>query len=116
MSISKWKKLGLKTRIAYITAIVAFIIGWGLTIAAFFYPPVGIIHESVLWVLGQALLYAASVLGIGMYVTGQVRSMRNTMNRYIRHTGKPDPYAKMDFEEVNDVYDDDINDSEEDNG
>ncbi len=109
MSTSKWKKLGLKTRIAYITAIVAFVIGWGLTLAAFFYPTVGIIHESVLWVLGQALLYAASVLGIGMYVTGQVRSMRNTTNRYIRNTGRPDPYAKMDFEEVNDVYDDDIN-------
>jgi hypothetical protein len=105
MSLSKWKKLGLKTRIAYITAVVAFVVGWGLTIAAFFYPPIGIIHESVLWVLGQALLYAASVLGIGMYVTGQVRSMRNTMDRYIRHTGRPDPYAEMDFEEVSDVYD-----------
>ena len=102
--MSKWKKLGLKTRIAYITAIVAFIIGWALTIAAFFCPPLGIIHESVLWVLGQALLYAASVLGIGMYVTGQVRSMKNTMNRYMRQ-GQTGHYEE-DYEEVSDVYDD----------
>ena len=103
--MSRWKKLGLKTRIAYVTAIVAFVIGWGLTIAAFFCPPLGIIHESVLWVLGQALLYAASVLGIGMYVTSQVRSMKSTMNRYMRH-GQPDHYGE-DYEEVSDVYEDD---------
>ena len=55
-SISKerWAELDLKTRIAYVTATVAFGLGWGLTIASFIVPPLGIVSDSVLWILGQS--------------------------------------------------------------
>ena len=46
------KNLSLKDFIAYLTAILAFLIGWGVTIAGFIIPPVGDIADSVLWVLG----------------------------------------------------------------
>ena len=78
-----WSDLEVKTKIAYITAIIAFILGWGLTIAGFIYPPIGAISDSVLWVLGQALVYAASVFGVGMYVTGSVRTMKRDIRRFI---------------------------------
>ena len=74
-----WKELDIKTKIAYITAVFAFVIGWGLTIAGFLVPPTGIISDSVLWVLGQALIYAASVFGVGMYVTGSVKGMKSAI-------------------------------------
>ena len=79
----KWTELDLKTRIAYITAIVAFILGWCLTIAGFVAPPLGIVSDSVLWVLGQSLVYAASVLGIGMYVTGSVKGMKRAIGEFM---------------------------------
>lgn len=80
----KWSELDLKTRIAYITAIVAFSVGWGLTIAGFCLPPVAVVADSILWILGQALLYAASVLGIGMYVTGSMKGMKRSIAHFMR--------------------------------
>lgn len=79
-----WKDLDLRTRIAYTTAIAAFVIGWGLTIAAFFVTPIGIVSDSVLWVLGQALTYAAAVLGVGMYTVSSVRRMRTEIRGFMR--------------------------------
>lgn len=78
-----WKDLDIKQRIAYITAIAAFVIGWGLTIAGFIIGA-GVISDSVLWVLGQALVYAASVFGVGMYVTNEVRGMKRNIRRFLR--------------------------------
>lgn len=85
--MDKWKDLDIKNKVAIITAIVAFVVGWGLTIAGFIVPPVGEVADSILWILGQALLYAASVLGIGMYVGGEVRRMKTEINRYMRNGG-----------------------------
>lgn len=77
-----WSELEVKTKIAYITAIVAFALGWGLTIAGFVIGA-GVISDSVLWVLGQALVYAASVFGVGMYITGSVRNMKRSIARFM---------------------------------
>ena len=79
----KWSQIDVKSKIAYITAIVAFIAGWGLTIAGFIVPPVGAVTDSVLWILGQALVYAASVFGVGMYVTSSVRGMKESIGRFM---------------------------------
>ena len=77
-----WKQLDVKTKIAYITAVVAFIIGWGLTIAGFIVGA-GVISETVLWVLGQALVYAASIFGVGMYTTSAVKGMKKDISDYL---------------------------------
>lgn len=61
-------KMTVKDAIAYTTSILAFIIGWGVTIAGFIIPPVGDIADSVLWVLGQSLIYTSSILGVSMYM------------------------------------------------
>ena len=79
----RWIELDLKTRIAYVTAIIAFVLGWCLTIAGFIAPPLGIVSDSVLWILGQSLVYAASVLGIGMYVTGSVKGMKRAIGDFM---------------------------------
>lgn len=79
-----WSSLDLKTKIAYVTAIVAFIAGWLLTFGAFCIPPIAEVADSILWILGQSLLYAASVLGIGMYITGSVRGMKRAIGQFMR--------------------------------
>lgn len=84
------KKMDIKSKFALGTAIVAFAIGFGLTIAGFYTPPKGEVHDSVLWILGQALIYTASVLGIGMYfnskteeINRRVEEMRADARRYL---------------------------------
>ena len=80
----QWKEINIKDKIAYISAIGAFIIGWGLTIAGFIVPPIGMVSDSVLWVLGQSLVYAASVFGVGMYVSNSVRGMKRDIKQFMR--------------------------------
>lgn len=57
-----------KDKLSYIFAGAAFIAGWGLTIAGFIVAPLGIVDDSVLWILGQALVFTGSVIGITMHV------------------------------------------------
>lgn len=82
--VEKWKDLNIKSKIAIYTAIIAFALGWSLTIAAFIVPPTGDISDSVLFVLGQALIYAASVFGITNYFTAEARDLRNYLKDEIK--------------------------------
>ena len=81
--MGKWKEQDVRTKIAYVTALIAFVIGWGLTIAGFCVPPLGAVSDSVLWILGQALVYAASVFGVGMYTVGSVKGMKREIADFI---------------------------------
>lgn len=56
--------------------------GVGITTAGFIIPPAGEIHDSVLWVLGQALLYSGSIFGITLYTKRKLGEIEeNLMNR-----------------------------------
>ena len=79
-----WKSIDIKQKFAIVTAVLAFVVGWGLTIAGFIIPPQGEVADSVLWILGQALVYTASVLGIGMYFNNQMVKFRADTRRYIK--------------------------------
>lgn len=85
-----WKGMDIKQKFAIVTAVVAFIVGWGMTIAGFIIPPQGEVADSVLWILGQALIYTASVLGIGMYFNNQMVKFRTDTRRYIDRELKED--------------------------
>ena len=77
-----YDKCTIKEKIAVITAVLAFVLGWALTIAGFIVPPIGDISNSVLWVLGQALIYAASVFGITSYFKSESVQMKRDMERF----------------------------------
>lgn len=79
-----WKDLNIKSKMAIYTAMIAFALGWLLTIAAFIVPPTGVISDSVLFVLGQALIYAASVFGITNYFTAEARQMKKDLANYVK--------------------------------
>lgn len=87
-----WKELNIHKKIAYITAIIAFFIGFGLTIAGFIIGD-GDITDSVLWVLGQVLVYCASIFGVGIYTTNAVRGMRQDINDFMH---KKEPYPDIE--------------------
>ncbi len=76
-------KMDTKQKTAFITAIIAFVAGWGLTIAGFCVPPTGEVSGSVLAVLGEAMVYAASVFGVSMYFGHEMAKFRHDTRQYI---------------------------------
>lgn len=66
--MERWNDLGIKTKGAYISAVISFVIGWTLIVWGFIIEPTGEVHSSIQWVLGQALVYCASVFGLTGYV------------------------------------------------
>ena len=79
-----FKDLNIKEKLAIISACAAFTIGWGLVICAAFVPIV-LSEQGVLWILGQALIYSASVFGLGMYFKAESVQMKHDINRHIQH-------------------------------
>lgn len=79
-----YSELDFKNRLAVITCLIAFGLGWSLTIAGFIIPPLGEVADSILWILGQSLLYTASVLGIGMYTNNLVKNGIRGIRRDLR--------------------------------
>ncbi|MCH5241793.1 MAG: hypothetical protein J1F67_05145 [Muribaculaceae bacterium] len=69
-----------KEIIAYFMAFLSFGIGYGLTIAGFCVEPRGEVHGSVLAVLGEALAFAGSILGISMYIKSEFRTMKKHLS------------------------------------
>lgn len=86
MKKERWCDLSVKEKTAIISAIAAFIAGWALTVAGFILPPVGEVADSVLWILGQTLVYAASVFGITTYFTSETRRMKNDIRDYVERS------------------------------
>lgn len=79
-----WSDLNIKERLAIISACAAFTIGWGLVICAAFVP-ILLSEQGVLFILGQALIYSASVFGVALYFKAESVQMKQDISRHIRH-------------------------------
>lgn len=75
-----------KDTITVWSAICMLTFGAILTIAAFILPPMGEIHDSVLWVLGQSLIYAGGALGIANYAKASAREAVEEQVRMFKTT------------------------------
>ena len=72
-SVATWSAVGM----------LAF--GVGITTAGFIIPPSGEIHDSVLWVLGQVLLYSGSIFGITLGQIEETIANRLPKNKNIKN-------------------------------
>jgi len=80
-----WKDLSIKDQLAVGTAVLAFLAGWLLTgIAAFV--PLLLSEQSILWILGQSLVYSASVFGVAAYFRSESVQLRRDVDRQLAHT------------------------------
>lgn len=77
-----WKDLNIKERLSIISACIAFTIGWTLTCLAAFVPLL-LSEQATLWVLGQALVYSASVFGLAAYFKSETVQMKKDMEHYL---------------------------------
>lgn len=58
----------MKISLQQITAVGMLIFGCTLTAIGFFMEPQGEVSSSVMWILGQCLIYAGSVFGLKAYI------------------------------------------------
>ena len=78
-----WDELNIKEKLSIASACAAFTIGWGLVICAAFVP-ILLSEQGVLFILGQALIYSASVFGDALYFKAESVQMKQDINRQIR--------------------------------
>jgi len=75
---------GIKENLTYGSAIGMLMFGVMLTTAGFIIDPQGQIHDSVLYVLGQCLLFAGSVMGVSAYTAGRMRHIEHEIDHRFR--------------------------------
>ena len=92
---TKWVDLNIKDKLAILSAIIAFVLGWCMSIAGFWIPPVGEVADSILWILGQALLYAASVFGVSAYFRSESVQLRKDIDKHLEHVERMRLREKM---------------------
>lgn len=61
-----------KDSIAVISACVMLLFGITLTAIGFALDPAGEVSDSVLWILGQSLIYAGGIFGVAAYTKNMV--------------------------------------------
>lgn len=59
-----WNEL---CHIKELTALFALIFGFALSVAGFIVSPLGVVDDSVLWIMGQCFIYAGSIYGISTH-------------------------------------------------
>lgn len=108
---------GIKENIIYGSALFMLVFGVGLTIAGFIIPPAGQVHDSVLWVLGQCLIYAGSGMGISAYTSGKIREMQRGIDRrfdrYERHHRRGDCSISSTYDDDEEASETDCNGEEQ---
>ena len=62
------------------SAVMMLVAAVGFAAAGFIVSPLGEIHDSVLWVIAQFLIYAGSALGITTYIQYQFKDIRKDLN------------------------------------
>ena len=106
-----------KDNITVCSAVAMLIFGCVLTTIAFFIEPMGEIHDSVLWVLGQCFIYAGGALGIANYARSsakqEVDERFREFERHHRHH-RHIAAAEGDGEDLDDIttYEKPIDDGE----
>jgi hypothetical protein len=101
---------GIKENIAYGSALFMLLFGVALTTAGFIIDPAGQVHDSVLYVLGQCLIFAGSVMGVSAYTAGKVRDIERRVrhdidSRFRHYEGRHGMPMQMDDYGVEDCQD-----------
>ena len=77
----KTLSLEKKEDIQYATAVSMLVAGLALTEAGLVVEPLGVISDSVLYVLAQCLIYAGSIFGIGLYMNTKIDVLKRQIQK-----------------------------------
>lgn len=62
-----------KEVVHYVSAVLILVFGCVLCLLGFYEVPRGSVDDSVLFILGQCLLFAGSTFGLSLYVNQQIK-------------------------------------------
>ena len=66
------------------TAVFMLIGGLALAVAGFIVPPLGQIHESVLGIFAECLIYAGSIFGVTVYIRTKYTEMKTYLDESLK--------------------------------
>lgn len=84
--MEKWRELGIKDKIQYITAIVLFISGIVLAFLSFAFT-YNIASGSLIYI-AQAFITGAAIFGVSIYFKTKLGELKSDTNKYIEKTIK----------------------------
>lgn len=83
----KWNNKS-KEITAHVAAGLLLLFGMIMVVCGFITPPSGEVHDSILWIFGQTLVFSGAVLGISLHVDNSIKSieakLEEKMNQRIR--------------------------------
>ena len=89
----KWNNQS-KEIAAHIAAGLLLCFGMIMVVCGFITPPSGEVHDSILWIFGQTLVFSGAVLGISLHVDNSIKSIETKleakMNQRIRDEAQQD--------------------------
>lgn len=94
--VKKSMKKETKESMQIYSAIGMLMAGVALSIAGFIVPPVGEIHDSVLWFFAQCLIYAGSIFGVGIYVNSKFDHLTEKIKNSITGNGNTTQEQKIE--------------------
>ena len=79
-----------KTTAQTVSAFLMLLSGVALNVASFAVPPVGELSNSVMTYMGEALIYAASVFGLTVYVNSCMARLERRVGNNARQDDRQD--------------------------
>ena len=81
MTKSDIKEINNTTWVRKTTILASFILGWAITIAGFIAPPLGVVDNSVLIILGESLTYVGAALGLKEYANKSILLLKSNVEK-----------------------------------
>lgn len=79
----KWNNQS-KEVVSHVAAGLLLLFGMVMVVCGFFTPPAGEVHNSILWVFGQTLVFSGAVLGISLHVDNSIQSIEAKLEDKMR--------------------------------
>ena len=70
-----------KENVQISSAMAMHVGGFLLAVAGFIVPPTGQIHESVLGIFAECLIYAGSIFGVTIYIQSKYSALRSYVDK-----------------------------------
>lgn len=77
-------KTSTKETIQHCSAVAMLLGGFALSVAGFIVPPTGQIHESVLGIFAECLIYAGSIFGVTIYIQTKYSELRSYLDNKLK--------------------------------
>ena len=78
-----------KENVQYITAISTLFSGVLMCFLSFFLTEQHLIHDSVLWYMGQAVIFCSAVFGLNIIIKNKVSDAENNIMKHVNERMKP---------------------------